>query len=44
MVVIETFVLGQDRQIAAKTLETWVIPPERDAQDFKDQLLIGHFT
>lgn len=44
MVVNEAFVLGQDRQVAAKPLETWVIPPERDAQDFKDQLLKGHFT
>ena len=44
MVVNEAFVLGQDQQVAAKPLETWVIPPERDAQDFKDQLLKGHFT
>ena len=44
MVVNETFVLGQDRQVAAKPLETWVIPPERDAQDSKDQLLKRHFT
>jgi hypothetical protein len=44
MVVIETFVLGQDRQIAAKPMETWIIPSERDAQDFKDQLLKRHFT
>ena len=44
MVVNETFVLGQDQQVAVKPLETWVIPPERDAQDFKDELLKGHFT
>lgn len=44
MVVNETFVLGQDQQVAAKPLETWAIPPERDAQDFKDELLKGHFT
>ena len=44
MVVNEAFVLGQDQQVAAKPLETWVIPPERDAQDFKDQLLKEHFT
>jgi hypothetical protein len=25
-------------------METWIIRPERDAQDFKDQLLKGHFT
>ena len=44
MVVNEAFILGQDQQVAAKPLETWVIPPERDAQDFKDQLLKEHFT
>ncbi len=44
MVVNEAFVLGQDQQVAAKPLETWVIPPERVAQDFKDQLLKEHFT
>jgi hypothetical protein len=44
MVVNETFVLGQDQQIAAAQLETWVIPPERDAQDFKDELLHKYFT
>ena len=44
MVVNETFVLGQDQQIAAKPLEAWIIPPERDAQDFKDELLQKHFT
>jgi hypothetical protein len=25
-------------------METWIIPSERDAQDFKDQLLKRHFT
>lgn len=44
MVVNENFVLGEDQQIAAKPLESWVIPPEQDAQDFKDQLLKKYFT
>ncbi len=44
MVVNETFVLEQDRQVVAKPLEIWVISPERDAQDINDQLLTGHFT
>jgi hypothetical protein len=44
MVVNEIIVLGQDQQIAAKPLETWIVPPERDAQDFKDELLHKHFT
>ena len=38
------FVLGQDQQIAAETLESWSIPPGRDPQDFKDELLRTHFT
>jgi hypothetical protein len=38
------FVLGQDQQIAAETLENWPIPPGRDPQDFKDELLRAHFT
>ncbi len=44
MVVNENFVMGEDQQIAAKPLESWVIPPEQDAQDFKDELLKKHFT
>ena len=38
------FVLGQDQQIAAVPLESWPIPPGRDPQDFKDELLRTHFT
>ncbi len=38
------FVLGQDQQIAAEALESWSIPPGRDPQDFKDELLRTHFT
>lgn len=44
MVVNENFVMGEDQQIAAKPLESWVIPPEQDAQDFKDELLKKHFA
>jgi len=39
-----SFVLGQDQQIAAEPLESWPIPPGRDPQDFKDELLQTHFT
>jgi hypothetical protein len=38
------FVLGQDQQIAAAPLQSWPIPPARDPQDFKDELLRTHFT
>ncbi len=44
MVVNENFVIGVDQRIAAKPLESWVIPPEQDAQEFKDQLLKKYFT
>jgi hypothetical protein len=38
------FILGQDQHIAADPIESWPIPPGRDAQDFKDELLQSHFT
>lgn len=38
------FVLGQDQRIAAEPLKSWPIPPGRDAQDFKEELLQSHFT
>jgi len=44
MVVNETFVLGQDQQLAVDPIKTWTIPPDRDPQDFKDELLREHFT
>jgi len=44
MVVNEDFILGQDQELATKPVETWVVPPDSDAQAFKDQLLKEHFT
>lgn len=44
MVVNEDFILGQDQELATKPVETWVVPPGSDAQEFKDQLLKEHFT
>jgi hypothetical protein len=38
------FALGQDQRIAAEALECWPIPPGRDPQDFKDELLRTYFT
>ena len=44
LVINEHFVLGQDQQVAVNPLETFTIPPGRDAQEFKDELLQKHFT
>lgn len=44
MTVNETFILGQDQQIAYPPTETWVVPPDQDAQSFKNMLLRTHFT
>ena len=44
MVVNEDFIMGENQRIAAKPLESWVIPPEQDAQAIKDQLLKKNFT
>jgi len=42
--VNETFTLGQDHKIAAKPLQTWVIPEGIDPQAFKEKLLREQFT
>ena len=44
MLVNEEFIMGQDQALATKPVERWVVPPDEDAQAFKDQLLIEHFT
>ena len=43
-VVNERFVLGEDHQIACKPLKTWVIPDDRDPQEFKDEILKESFS
>jgi hypothetical protein len=43
-VVNESFVLGQDQQIAQPPLETWPVPAGQDPQEFKEHLLQAHFT
>jgi hypothetical protein len=43
-VVNERFVPGVDHQIACKPLHTWVVPDERNAQEFKDEILNASFT
>jgi hypothetical protein len=43
-VVNERFVFGEDHQIACEPLKTWVVPDDRNAQDFKDDILKESFT
>ena len=43
-VVNETFVLGQDHQIAATPIKNWDVPDDRDAQTFKSEILKESFT
>lgn len=43
-VVNERFVLGENHQIACKPLKTWLVPDDRDAQAFKDEILKDSFT
>lgn len=38
------FVRGQDQQISLLPIEVWPIPPDREPQDFKVELLRTHFT
>ena len=43
-VVNETFILGEDQQIAANPSKTWTVPENSDPQTFKDKLLRENFT
>ena len=43
-VVNERFVLGEDQQIACQPVKTWVVPEDRNAQDFKDEILKESFS
>jgi hypothetical protein len=43
-VVNERFVPGVDQQIACEPLRTWVVPDDRDAQEFKTEILKASFT
>jgi len=43
-VVNESFELGTDMVIAAEPIKTWVIPDDRDPQEFKDELLRANFS
>lgn len=43
-VVNESFVLGENQQIACEPIRTWVVPEGSDAQEFKKQILKDTFT
>ena len=43
-VVNERFVLGENHQIACDPIKMWVVPDDRNAQDFKDEILKDSFT
>jgi hypothetical protein len=43
-VVNEHFVLGENHRIACEPVKTWVVPDDRNAQDFKDEILRDSFT
>ena len=43
-VINEHFVLGENHQIACEPLKTWVIPDDRDPQEFKGEILKDNFT
>jgi hypothetical protein len=43
-VVNEQFVLGENHQIACEPLKTWDVPDDRDAQEFKNEILKDSFT
>jgi hypothetical protein len=42
--VNEHFVLGEDHRIACTPIKTWIVPEDRDSQQFKDEILRDSFT
>ena len=43
-VVNEHFTLGENQRIAAKPLQSWTVPDDRDPQEFKDEILKNSFS
>jgi len=43
-VINERFVLGENQKIAAAPLKSWVVPDDRDIQEFKNEILKDSFT
>ncbi len=43
-VINERFVLGENQQIAVESLKSWIVPDDRDSQEFKNEILKDSFT
>jgi hypothetical protein len=43
-VINEHFVLGENQKIAAEPLKSWVVPDDRDPQEFKNEILKDSYT
>jgi hypothetical protein len=43
-VINERFVLGESQKIAVDPIKSWVVPDDRDSQEFKDEILKVSFT
>jgi hypothetical protein len=43
-VVNERFIIGENQKIACEPIKTWVVPDDRNARDFKDEILKDTFT
>lgn len=43
-VINERFILGENQKIAVEPLKSWIVPEERDSQEFKNEILRASFT
>ncbi len=43
-VINEHFILGENQKIAVEPLKSWVVPDDRDSQEFKNEILKDSFT
>lgn len=43
-VVNEHFILGENQKIASEPIKSWDVPDDRDAQEFKDEILKDNFS
>jgi hypothetical protein len=43
-VINERFVLGENQKIAVEPLKSWIVPEDRDSQEFKNEILKDSFT
>lgn len=43
-IVNQRFVWGENQKIASEPLKSWVVPDDRDSQEFKDEILRDSFT